>query len=125
MWCAVRSGSRSQPAQALRQAAHVERPPVSQPLCFNLFGELAENRELASRVLRRLSGGRVAAVTEIEFEHSPGRGDAKRFTGDRSAFDTTTADTRGFAGIEVKYHEDLDDSPSPHRERYDEIAAKM
>jgi hypothetical protein len=101
----------------------------SQPLCFNLFGELQQDLVLASRVLGRLSGGRIAAVTGIEFEHSPARGDA-RYTGDRSAFDvfveyTTGSGTSGFAGVEVKYHESLGDPPARHRPRYDEIAAAM
>jgi hypothetical protein len=97
----------------------------SQPLCFNLFGELQRDLALAGRALRRVTQGRIDAVTAIHFEHSPGRGDPK-YTGDRSAFDvfveyTTAQGTRGFAGIEVKYHEDLDDRASPHHERYDEM----
>jgi hypothetical protein len=101
----------------------------SQPMCFNLFGELQADLGLASRVFAKLLPGRVARVTAIEFEHSPGRGDP-RYTGDRSAFDVfirfeTPAGPVGFIGIEVKYHEDLDDPPAPHRPRYDEIAAKM
>ncbi len=58
----------------------------SQPLCFNLFGEMAEDLDLATAVLRDLTGGAVARVLGIEFEHSPGRGDTT-YTGDRSAFD--------------------------------------
>lgn len=101
----------------------------SQPLCFNLFGELRGDLGLASRSLAALSGGRVARVTAIEFEHSPGRSDA-RYTGDRSAFDVFVEYVgaeggRGFVGIEVKYHEDLNDPPAPHRDRYDEVAATM
>ena len=101
----------------------------SQPLCFNLFGELQQDLELASRVLGALTGGRTGTVTAIQFEHSPGRGDP-RFTGDRSAFDvyvehTTPSGVRGFVGIEVKYHEGLGDKPALHRSRYDEIADAM
>ena len=58
----------------------------SQPLCFNLFGELAADLGLATRVFRDLLPDRVQQVTAVEFEWSPGRGD-NRFTGDRSAFD--------------------------------------
>jgi len=47
----------------------------SQPLCFNLFGELKRDLGLASRVLGRLAPSRVKTVHRIEFEHSPGRGD--------------------------------------------------
>jgi hypothetical protein len=101
----------------------------SQPLCFNLFGELAEDIELAGRALRRMTNGRIHRVTHIAFESSPGRGDPK-YTGDRSAFDVfvdyeTPANERGFVGIEVKYHEGLGDAPTPHRRRYDEIAVAM
>src|SRR5258708_7305678 len=101
----------------------------SQPLCFNLFGELQGDLTLASRVFRRLTDGRVETVTAIGFEHSPGRSDAD-YTGDRSAFDVfveyvARGGAPGFVGIEVKYHEALSDSPAPHRARYDEIAVAM
>jgi len=98
----------------------------SQPLCFNLFGELKADRKLATRAFRALTQGQVAEVTRIEFEHSPGRGD-RRYTEDRSAFDVYVEylgpeGARGFVGIEVKYHEGLGDPPADHRGRYDEIA---
>jgi hypothetical protein len=101
----------------------------SQPLCFNLFGELQNDLGLASRILRRMTGGRIDSVTHVGFESSPGRGDP-RYTGDRSAFDVfveyaTANGAPGFAGIEVKYHEGLGDEPAPHRARYDEIALAM
>jgi hypothetical protein len=101
----------------------------SQPLCFNLFGELARDLDLATRVLRELAPDRVRRVTAISFEHSPGRGDP-RFTGDRSAFDVfVTYDSpsgkRGFLGIEVKYHEGLGDPAASHRPRYGEVAEAM
>jgi len=101
----------------------------SQPLCFNLFAELQKDLPLASRALRRLTRGRVDRVTDIAFEHSPGRSDT-RYTGDRSAFDVfvtflNAAGDRGFAGIEVKYHEGLGDKPADIRERYDQVAGDM
>jgi hypothetical protein len=101
----------------------------SQPLCFNLFGELQLDLDLASRVFRRLTAGRVHEVTAVGFEHSPGSGDVK-YTGDRSAFDVfvqyvTAEGERGFAAIEVKYHEDLSDKPATHKARYDEVASAM
>lgn len=101
----------------------------SQPLCFNLFGELQRDLPLATAVLRDLSQGRTGEVTAIEFEHSPGRGDAA-YLGDHSAFDVYVeyvppGGGRGFVGIEVKYHEDLKGSPSPHKPRYDEVADMM
>ena len=65
----------------------------------------------------------------MRFEHSPGRGDA-RYTGDRSAFDvfvehSTPAGARGFIGIEVKYHEGLNDAGSSDKVRYDAMADAM
>ena len=101
----------------------------SQPLCFNLFGELQQDLDLASRVLEQLSDGRFETVTAIEFEHSPGRGDA-RYTSDNSAFDVffETRNSNGqasFIGIEVKYHENLKDEPAPHRSTYDRVADNM
>lgn len=101
----------------------------SQPLCFNLFAELQQDLDLASAVFRKLTAGRSAEVTDIDFEHSPGRGDL-RYTGDSSAFDvyvtfTTPEGGRGFVGIEVKYHENLQGRPARHRTRYDDVAEAM
>lgn len=101
----------------------------SQPLCFNLFAEMQADRDMACSVFADLTGGKVGQVTGILLEHSPGRGQAQ-YSGDHSAFDayvefTTTSHRRGFIGVEVKYHEDLRNSPSPHRERYDEVADLM
>jgi len=101
----------------------------SQPLAFNLCAPLSRDLELASAVFRAMTDGRCSSVTGIAFEHSPGRGDL-RYTGDRSAFDvyvrfTAPAGGRGFAGIEVKYHEDLSGKPVRHRERYDAVAGEM
>lgn len=101
----------------------------SQPLCFNLFGELRYKLPLASIVFEDLTAGRVRQVTYIEFEYSPGRGD-RRFTGDHSAFDVylefiTTDGKPGFPGIEVKYHENLRNKAATHRPRYDELADMM
>ena len=106
----------------------------SQPLCFNLFGELTLDPDLATRALADMSEGRIARVRAIDFEFSPGRKDS-RYTGDRSAFDVyvqyeTRSGGKGFAGIEVKYHESLNVGEErahyeEHGERYDEIAEAM
>lgn len=111
----------------------------SQPLCFNLFGELAADLELAARVLRRLGRSDVAKVIAVRFEWSPGRGDA-RYTSDKSAFDVfveyerahvpteshgSESGGRAFLGFEVKYHETLGGQPGKHRARYDEVADAM
>lgn len=101
----------------------------SQPLCFNLFGELQRDLPLATKVFNELVPNGIQEVTAVEFEYSPGRGD-ERYTGDRSAFDVyvayeTTGGGKGFLGIEVKYHENLEGKAAEHRERYDEIAEMM
>lgn len=101
----------------------------SQPLCFNLFAELKLDLELATKVLKKLSRGRVDKITTIEFEHSPGRRDIS-YTGDRSAFDVyvefiNNSNEKGFIGIEVKYHETLQNEPAEIKDRYFEIASNM
>lgn len=101
----------------------------SQPLCFNLFGELSLHLGLASDVIERLTDGRFVRVTGIEFEESPGRGNPE-YLNDRSAFDVfvrcLNADGEPcFIGIEVKYHENLIGTASEHKPRYDEVADLM
>jgi hypothetical protein len=46
----------------------------SQPLAFNLFGELAVNKRLATQFFTELFPERISEVYEILFEHSSGRG---------------------------------------------------
>jgi hypothetical protein len=100
----------------------------SQPLAFNLFGELKINKELATSIFKHLYPERnIKKVTAIEFEYSPGRKKLK-YTGDSSAFDVfieyiTEKDEKGFFGIEVKYAEDLNDEPSTHKNIYETISS--
>lgn len=101
----------------------------SQPLAFNLFGELGADLKLATRVFQRLWPHRIGEITKLGFEYSPGRS-SEKYTADRTAFDvyvehTTPGGGRGFIGIEVKYHEALTDAPSEHRPRYDEVTKAM
>ncbi len=98
----------------------------SQPLAFNLFGPLVADRALAVRLMAELFPGTLTEVTDILFEHSPGRGDP-RFTADRTAFDVvirgiTTTGARGLICIEVKYSEAGHDAAPPPHPRYAEIA---
>jgi hypothetical protein len=97
----------------------------TQSLSFNLFAELQRDLSLASKVFHALTAGRIHTVTSLHFEHAP-----LRHAGDKSAFDvfvqyTTPSSGKGFAGITVKYHENLQGDPVPHRPAYDEIASKM
>ncbi len=101
----------------------------SQPLCFNLFGELAFDLPLASTLASKLTAGRFPEVVSVSFEHSPGRSDS-RYLEDRSAFDVflhcrTSSGADGFIAIEVKYHENLAGKPGAHKPRYDEVADRM
>ena len=99
----------------------------SQPLAFNLFGELKLNGLLATKVFKELYPDLgIDKITNIKFEHSPGRKDLK-YTGDSSAFDVfveylTISGQLSFLGIEVKYAEHLKDNPSSHKARYEEIS---
>lgn len=85
----------------------------SQPLAFNLFGELSN--ELATNVFKSLFGDIVLEITGIEFEYSPGRRNPE-YLNDNSAFDVFFEyighKGKGFIGIEVKYVEILNDQPA-------------
>ncbi len=103
----------------------------SQPLCFNLFGELHYDLQLASQFFRVLFPDRVGEVTAVKFEYSPGRRDVK-YTGDNSAFDVfveySKDGRKGFIGIEVKYSESLREESAKKAEanykvEYDRLAA--
>jgi hypothetical protein len=91
----------------------------SMPLCFNLFGKLADERPAAARVLGRALGLDVATVDQVLVEHAPRA--AKQVLGDRTAFDafiayTATDGQAGFLGVETKYTEPF--SPKAHRPSY-------
>jgi hypothetical protein len=79
----------------------------SMPLAFNLFGPLKLDLTLATRVLRQLLPDFAGKITQLGFEHAPGRGDPA-YTGDHTAFDVllryrTPEDRSGCLAIEVKY----------------------
>ncbi|MDZ7859764.1 MAG: hypothetical protein U5O15_03710 [Candidatus Krumholzibacteriota bacterium] len=83
----------------------------SQPLCFNLFGELHFDLDLATKVFQALFPNKISKVTDVKFEYSPGRGD-KNYTGDHSAFDAfieydNEKAQSEYIGIEVKYSENM------------------
>lgn len=98
----------------------------SQPLVFNLFGPLKLDLATATAVFDSLAPGFMSEITEILFEHSPGRGDL-RFSGDGTAFDVLIrgygpARQRRFIAIEVKYSESGQEPLPRFSGRYDEIA---
>lgn len=101
----------------------------SQPLCFNLFGELTRDTSVLTTVVNTLTDSRFSEVEDVWFEHSPGRSD-ESYLGDRSAFDVYLPCRQrngrcGFIGIEVKYHENLRGAAGKHKSRYDEVADQM
>jgi len=113
--------------QAKAEDKLIQKPRIfndllsSQPLCFNLFGELKADLGLATAWAQHLWPDRVQEVTRVEFEHSPGRRDP-RYLGNRTAFDayfehTVPGGDKGFIGFEVKYHENLEVEPAKTGER--------
>lgn len=107
----------------------------SQPLAFNLFGELHFDLKLATKFFKKMYPDRVAEVTNILFEYSPNRGDVN-YTGDNSAFDVfieyqNKDNKKGFIGIEVKYAENMSEDNEicqkifkEHGTRYIELSQK-
>jgi hypothetical protein len=101
----------------------------SQPMCFNLLGELALDVELATLVFRRLFPEQVDRVYEIRFEYSPGRRDPRYLT-NRSAADalvihTTPSGGRSFLAIETKYCEGMTASPGVwDASRYESVSTR-
>jgi hypothetical protein len=88
----------------------------SQPLCFNLFGEMHFDLELATNFFHTLFPRKVNKVSKVRFEYSPSRGNTS-YTGDHSAFDVfieylNHQKELGFIGIEVKYAESLREETS-------------
>lgn len=80
----------------------------SQPLCFNLFGELAHHPTTLADALRVALELPVAEIRDVRIEWAPPRDIAIG----GASFDafveyTTTKGGRGFVGIETKYTEDL------------------
>lgn len=79
----------------------------SQPLCFNVFGQLSAYPDTAARVWSQLLDMDLAGTADVRVEHAPPEAAARM--GDRSAFDASfRADgTSGqlFVGVETKYTE--------------------
>ncbi|MGX7704618.1 PGN_0703 family putative restriction endonuclease [Methylobacterium sp. Gmos1] len=98
----------------------------SQPLAFNLFGLLARDPALATRFVAEFLPGTLTEVTDVLFEHSPGRGD-QRFTADRTAYDIVlrgrdATGARGLICIEIKYSEAGHEPAPPPHPRHTQIA---
>jgi hypothetical protein len=80
----------------------------SMPMCFNLFGTIADP-VAATAALRVWWPDLPGSVSEVIFEWSPGRADPA-YLGNRTSFDVAFIldlgdGRRGVLGVETKYHE--------------------
>ncbi|WP_336921017.1 PGN_0703 family putative restriction endonuclease [Aquipuribacter sp. SD81] len=117
--------------QAERDGEAIERGRLfgnllsSQPLCFNVFGQLAAYPNAAARLLTRLLDQHVDRVDDVLVEHTPPA--AKATLGDRSAFDAYLALTidgaPAFVGVETKYTEPFS-ATKYRRDSYDQVTER-
>lgn len=94
----------------------------SMPMCFNLFGILRSDLELANRAVHAWWPDVPGRVCAVRFEWSPGRSLPGQFLENRSAFDVAfeldlPAGGRGVIGVETKYHEDCKSEKPPVEKR--------
>jgi hypothetical protein len=102
----------------------------SMPMCFNLFGVLQADLELADRDVHTWWPDVPGRVCAVHFEWSPGRRLPGEYLENRSAFDVAFElempnGGRGLMGVETKYHEDCKAEKVPseeRRERYTKVA---
>lgn len=100
---------------------------ASMPLAMNLFGPMKADNVLAERWVAECFPDMAGTVCNIQFEHSPGRGDP-RFLADGTAYDVFISlrrpdGTKAFLAIEVKFSEGMTEPEARPRERYDELSA--
>lgn len=82
----------------------------SQPMCFNLFGELWNDLDLATVLCRALWGGQIARVTSVQFEWAPLPKEEYLNESKGTAFDVffeyeSPMGDKGFIGVETKLTE--------------------
>ena len=80
----------------------------SQPMCFNLFGPLVNDAELATRLFAAAFPGEVDCVTRVAIEYAPQP--AAEYLDDSTAFDAFVEylrldGSKGFFGVETKLTE--------------------
>jgi hypothetical protein len=102
----------------------------SPTLAFNLFGDLSADHRLADRAVHAWWPDAPGIVSDVRFEHSPGRLDPEYLNSLR-AFDTAFVldlgdGTQGVVGVDVNYHEWLKpEVPKPSNMwRYLEVAER-
>lgn len=93
----------------------------SQPLCFNFFGLLSRDKNLALNTLKEFFP-EITRVLDVKFEYAPTP--KVDYTGDNSAYDVAIEveidGKKGLIGIECKYTESF--SPKAYTsERYNEL----
>jgi hypothetical protein len=90
----------------------------SMPMCFNLFGTLSADLELANKAVHSWWPDVPGRVCAVRFEWSPGRSIPGLYLENRSAFDVAFElelgnGARGILGVETKYHEDCKSEAIP------------
>ena len=94
----------------------------SPTMCFNLFGDLASDRELADRAVHAWWSDARGTVRDVRFAHSPGRFDPAYLNSLR-AFDAAFVldlddGTQGIVGVDIEYHERAKpETPKPEKLR--------
>ena len=88
----------------------------SMPMCFNLFGELHNDKSRLSAAGSELFGSTKPGLT-VKFEHSPRR-QSNDYSNDGTAFDVALYfgepdGSQSIVGIETKYHEHAVAEPKP------------
>jgi hypothetical protein len=82
----------------------------SQALCFNLFAEFLDSKDILVKIFNELKPDLMDKIANIKLEYSPGRQD-KKYTDDGTAFDVFIEyeknNEKSILGIEVKYSENL------------------
>lgn len=101
---------------------------ASPALGFNLFGALTLAPTAARAFFSALAPDLVTEVTDVVFEHAPGRS-APRLTGDKTTFDVfvrgqDAARATTHVAMEVKYAETLRRETATPRLSFDRIAAQ-
>ena len=95
----------------------------SQPMSFNLFGELLCDLNLATVLARKVWGEHIARVIDVRFEWAPCP--KEEFLDDRTAFDVfleyeVLNGDKGFIGIETKLTEPFSQRECS-RDKYDKL----
>ncbi len=104
----------------------------SMPMCFNLFGVLQANLDIADQAVHTWWPDVPGRVRAVLFEWSPGRRLPGQYLENGSAFDAAFElelqdGDRGILGVETKYHEDCkrEKLPGENRQvRYEEVTSR-